>query len=387
MEDMSPHPIPSSLDRQNLNIFVFGPGKGEAMAIALPDAGWILVDGCRVTIDREEHFPALECYECLRNGPHDPLELVVWTHPHDDHYHGIREAIDRYLPRHIGIALVEEPEPGSIHAELASLGTHPSLPHDVKLEDTFNRVRTTFDRIAYHWAENPDSRWAASSDALPLSLGSVTVQALSPDRADLIDLYCLPSPDLRQALRSRANEFGIVLELAFGDSRLLLGADMPHANAGRVLPHGWSRIQERHPGSLSPHLFKVSHHGSAEAIPPRLFSCAPEGPWAITPFAQHHLPNPEDGAKGGMKQLLLRQGRLELTSAPGLSDPSSHGSTVTRGKLRDALQAKRAGLFQGGITIPPCGSIYDCAWGFRIDPRGGILERYAGTRALTVVEA
>jgi hypothetical protein len=39
------------LDRSLLHLFVAGPGYGEAVAVALPERGWLLVDGCSVDDD------------------------------------------------------------------------------------------------------------------------------------------------------------------------------------------------------------------------------------------------------------------------------------------------------------------------------------------------
>lgn len=36
-----------TLDRELLTVFVFGPGEGEALAVWLPNEGWLFVDACR----------------------------------------------------------------------------------------------------------------------------------------------------------------------------------------------------------------------------------------------------------------------------------------------------------------------------------------------------
>ncbi|MBK7402678.1 MAG: MBL fold metallo-hydrolase [Myxococcales bacterium] len=124
-------PLPAVLDRRHLHVFVSGPGEGESIAVALPDRGWFLVDGCYVQVDGVDQYPALVAYERWK-AVDDPVEALAWTHPHADHFDGIRETIERFPPRRVGVVVAEQPEPGSMCLESAAFAQHPLLPIDVR---------------------------------------------------------------------------------------------------------------------------------------------------------------------------------------------------------------------------------------------------------------
>lgn len=381
-------PFPDSLDRSLLHVFVFGADIGEAIAVALPQRGWILVDGCKVEVGEDEVFPALEAYLGLRDGEADPVELLVWTHPHADHYQGIRETIERYQPLRVGMTLVEAPLPGSASKELEAVGTHPTLPEDLRLQDVFKRVKSTFERVFLHWREKPDSRLPLSAQTSPLNLGATRVRAFSPEQAALKAFYDLGVDGLRAALKDRANEYSIVLGLEFGETRIVLGGDLPHrSRRGSVLPGAWNWIGANAPELADHDGFKVSHHGSAEAIPP-FFLARPDPPreWLVTPFARGHLPRPGDDASGGLQQLLRRAPELRLTSSVGLVVPPGPGARVLRDQLRIRLAVVEAGGFSRGLRAPAAVSPYDFAWGVAFNANRTVKRLYAGRQAITVVE-
>ena len=55
-----------ALDRNLLYVMVAGPGFGEGVAVALPERGWILVDGCRVDGPVGEDLPLAAIVERFR---------------------------------------------------------------------------------------------------------------------------------------------------------------------------------------------------------------------------------------------------------------------------------------------------------------------------------
>ncbi len=382
--------FPEALDRSLLHVFVFGADVGEAIAVALPERGWILVDGCKLEVGGDEVFPALEAYIGLRNGDDDPVELLVWTHPHADHYQGIREAIERYRPSRVGMTLLEAPAPGSARRELEALGTHPTLPEDLRLQDVFKQVKSTLERVFLHWRENPASRLPLSAQTSPLKLGATRVRAFSPDQVALKAFYDLGVDGLRAALKQRANEYSIVLGLEFGGTHVVLGGDLPHrSQGGSIVSHAWTWVEANAPELADHDGFKVSHHGSANAIPPSFRGGfdPPEPPeWIVTPFAREHLPRPGDDPKGGLRQLLQRVPEVRLTSSVGLVVPAERGACVLRDQLRARLDAIEAGGFSRGLRAPAAGGPFDFAWGVAFDENRAAKRLFAGRQAITVVE-
>ena len=70
-----------------IEVSVFGPGYGEAIALHIGDGKWILVDSC---IEPESKLPAsLHYLRSLNVDVNSAVKLVVATHWHDDHIRGI----------------------------------------------------------------------------------------------------------------------------------------------------------------------------------------------------------------------------------------------------------------------------------------------------------
>ena len=70
-----------------LEISIFGPGRGECILLHLGVNEWCVVDSCMARGTREP--VALEYLRSLNNDALNGLKLVVATHWHDDHIGGL----------------------------------------------------------------------------------------------------------------------------------------------------------------------------------------------------------------------------------------------------------------------------------------------------------
>lgn len=72
-----------------IEVSIFGPGYGEAIAVHVGNNKWILVDSC---IDSDTKTPAsIQYLNALGLNPADVVRLVVVTHWHDDHVRGLSQ--------------------------------------------------------------------------------------------------------------------------------------------------------------------------------------------------------------------------------------------------------------------------------------------------------
>jgi hypothetical protein len=82
LDELSIPPKPDELE-----ISIFGPGRGECIAIHLGDNEWCIVDSC---IPRGRTDPiAIEYLKRFGNETLENIRLIIATHWHDDHINGL----------------------------------------------------------------------------------------------------------------------------------------------------------------------------------------------------------------------------------------------------------------------------------------------------------
>lgn len=196
-----------------LHITILDVGQGDAILLEGPTGGRILVDTGpdpdRLLALLDERLPAWD----------RRLDLVVITHPHEDHVAGLALLLDRY--RIGGVA-----EPGMI-------GPGPG-------DAAFRRRMAELNR---------QTRVIAAGDRLALDGVRIAVQW--PPRG---------SVPLRPADGGTAvNNVSLVLDIRFGERRMLLTGDVEQQIDPRLLAAGLAE-----PGAPLD-VLKVAHHGSGTA--------------------------------------------------------------------------------------------------------------------------
>lgn len=360
--DALPSPLPAEL----LFLFVCGPGgatgKGaEALALALPGGGWLTVDSCKVGLD----LPQERIISRWRRSPAEPLLVSVLTHPHDDHAAGLGDLLDRLRPPLVAVTGNPPPEQDLARrvSELLSSGV---TSRDIA-SGTVRAALSAMQNLVSTGA----TRLVPMRDGETLVPGPARVRCIAPTDSEIRSLLgALP--------RHRANELSTVLEVTWGATRLLLGADLPwKSSGGKVLSSGWDSVDTRHPGLASHQGLKVPHHGSREALHPGLLGSAGTSPrlWVCTPYELSDLPrmNPGDGAD----QLLAAEPRLHLTKRPHQRDKAPSG-TLSIGSLRPAPGARSL------KTAPPDDPL-DAVWCFAFDDTGQLVGRWRGDAAVEVI--
>lgn len=73
-----------------IEVSLFGPGKGEALALHLGQGKWMLVDSCRKKQNTPVH---LEYLQNLGVNVWEAVDLIVITHWHTDHIEGLNDVV------------------------------------------------------------------------------------------------------------------------------------------------------------------------------------------------------------------------------------------------------------------------------------------------------
>ncbi len=370
------------LDRSLLYLFVAGPGEGEGIAIALPGAGWILVDGCRSQKKgRPDRFPLEKLVRTFANG--DRVELMVLTHPHRDHVHGFAELLETLPPRRVGVVGVSEP----MHTIVDEVD---ELVHLRKTASTGDALRAgavlTALRAIDTWVD-AGGTLLGLNDGTKIEYRDVGLLARAPDPGYLAEL--VEQGAFGKACRTRTNSLSCVLELQYRSTRVVLGGDLPVRDHGGEIPSGWNLVMRRHKHLGYHHALKVPHHGSKDALHADLVGpFATHRAWVLTPYNSSSLPCTDED--DGLDLLLRGQSPVMLT-AMSLSKrfqvAQGQGRVTPRQLERMGRALKKGGTFTDEDSTYRTGTALDAldpVWCVALDDRSNIVGRWRGNAALEV---
>lgn len=266
---MSKRSRPESTPPQpdEFEVSIFGPGKGEAIAVHVGGGDWVTVDSC-VEQTTKRH-PVLEYFEKIGVDAGRQVRLVVGSHAHDDHVAGISKLFraaqtakfvsspaltsEEFFRAVEADADIEEHLRQSVRREFA--GIHDEVKRrGVGSDGLGSWMRATVQRVL--WSR-------AAYGATP----ATRVVALSPSdvacqRAEALLAEGLAEVGSRRRLAaSDPNEFSVALWVDLGDASVLLGADLERGPAGC----GWQAVVRTHHPGRPAGLHKVPHHGSKHA--------------------------------------------------------------------------------------------------------------------------
>jgi competence protein ComEC len=250
----------------HLRVTFLDVGQGDAILVQTPSGRQVLVDGGP---DPEVLARAL--------GNHMPfwdrsLDVVVLTHPHEDHVAGLTEALRRYR-----IGLVVE----------------RTLPYS---SPTYAQWRRAVE------AEGARHLEAAAGQQVHLGDGVVLRVLNPPDR-------------LLEGTGADEDNNSVVLRLDYGNTSFLLAGEV-HEEAERLL------VREN--GSLHATVLKVAHHGSDTSTSAPFLAAVSPALAVISVGADNRFGHP---SREVMKRLRgrLPPERLLLTSTSGAIQVVSDG--------------------------------------------------------------
>ena len=375
------------LDRRWLHLFVCGPGVGEGLALALPGSGWVFVDSCKI----EEQLPQKLLLEQYRSsGDVDLLHAMVLTHPHQDHASGFAELVDVLVPE--AIAATGNPPPKYHLVEAVQALLSSVSPQVTSAQTPAATVRAAA-RAIKEWERRTGRQLLPLRDGEAISTGTspASIACRAPSGADITSLLG-PPPSIH--LRKNANHLSAVLEVIFGQTRVVLGGDLPRYESlkGKAVPvaSGWDAVLARHP-QLAGHVgLKVPHHASTYALHPDLVSPAASNAraWYVTPYRSAGLPR--TGSGEGLAQLLAAEPAVHVTAPPASCERKGWvpPSVVTLQQLHTEAAMAPTGdpLLDRGTEIRGSGpkAPLDNIWCVAFDDTGQVVGRWRGPQAFEV---
>ncbi len=332
-----------------LEVSLFGPGYGEAIAVHFGAGHWMLVDSCEI---HDEGEPASLSYLAKIGADVGKcVKLVVATHWHDDHMRGLG-------------AIVDAAE--SAQVWIPSLFQKNEMQHLLKMYSSRTAMEETqsgLDELnaVFEVLESRKSRNApfspvklASADKILFeenlsSLGdgcNVAIYSLSPsDEAVLQAMLALGKylPEIREQKKRIAvpskNRSSVVLWCMIGGHRILLGADLERTASPQS---GWSVIvEESQAVDGKADVFKVPHHGSENGHHDAVWNdLLVSNPLALlTPFNKGRvkLPTTEDIAR-----LRKLSPHVYSSARPPVDGYTKWRNPVVREKIKDVAESMKS---------------------------------------------
>jgi len=274
-----------------IEIAVFGPGFGEAIAVHVGEGQWFLVDSC---LEPGSKLPASHHYLKQLGVSANQVKAIVASHWHDDHVRGISELADLYPDADFLMSSALN----SIEAT-AFLSAHNAIT-----APGLSRGATELYKVLQRRANVFHVHQRSSILELVANGRNIRVAALSPVPAAFTQSilhFAQYLPDkkggspVNHAPELKPNLEAIAIHIDFDGDAALLGSDLEdHHSCGwtAVVSDAWCAA--RHPGSA----YKVAHHGSRTGEQPEIWTTLLEQSPSIsmTPFnlGSVKLPTDED---------------------------------------------------------------------------------------------
>lgn len=299
-----------------LEISLFGPGYGEALAIHIGKGRWVLVDSCL----NPDNTPAAMAY--LAGLERAEVVQIVATHWHDDHIRGISRLIEAAPDAQVVISSVlsrkEFLKLVAIHRG-GVLANTSGIDEFAAVLRCLQRRKAGNARFGAPTCAVADRLLLRDLDALG-EARPVSLYALSPSDAAILQAQLAFSqmmPVARAAKRRvaspRPNHASVALWLEAGEHRVLLGADLERTTDVET---GWSAIAQRSTvvAGATAEVFKLPHHGSETGHAEEVWDGLVRDSTALlTPFnrGKKPLPTEEDLAR-----IASRSREVLLTARP-----------------------------------------------------------------------
>ena len=278
-----------------LELSLFGSGCGECAVVHLGANEWMVVDSC---LDEHDSPVSLAYLKKLGIDAAKQVLIVVASHWHDDHVHGLSAVFEECKKAKVvfasALTTIE------FQTVMEAYGDDRMLPGSSGVQEMKGVIKCLESRST---ASPSPHELSCANKRIHLrgSIGEcspIEVWTLSPsDSAALLAIRHIAAWSNRSKKPKRRvesqspNHLATVLWVDMGGRRMLLGADLEESNRPDL---GWQAIlcsKSRPSGKAE--VFKVPHHGSCNAHSPGVWQGMLDNPVsALTPFTRSSLPRP-----------------------------------------------------------------------------------------------
>jgi len=320
-----------------IEVTLFGPGFGEAIAVHLGQSEWLLVDSC---IDPSSKKPAAETYLHSIGVQPSCVKGLVASHWHDDHVRGFGRLAEIYPEAELNISSVFSDKEALVFLAAYSGLSVPTLTRGTG--EVYRALLAKKEHYHLHQRSIVLERNDAHGSRYVRVTAMSPVQAtVSSSMARLAQYIPTGSTDenISHAPTFSPNIEAVVIHIDWNGEAVLLGSDLEEHTK-----YGWSALLEdsvsskRAPASL----YKVAHHGSASGDHPNIWKdlLAEQSIACLTPFnnGRHKLPNDSDRerVRGLVKSAFIASGAtrkpdLESEKLKRLGDICTDLSRVNAG--------------------------------------------------------
>ncbi len=241
-----------------LHVHFLDVGQGDSILIVTPEGRQVLVDGGPGEIEAVgavgSRLPFMD----------RDLDMVVATHPDEDHFRGLIEVLDRYRVDAV--------------LESSTVSTSP---------------------LYQGWRK-------VLEDRQPQRIVAVMGQTIALDGSTRLEVLNPPARPIR-GVGSDSNNNGVVLRLVYDEVSFLLTADIEAEVEERLVREGYA---------LESTVLKVSHHGSRSSTTPQFLAAVSPRAAVVSAGADNPYGHPHPEVMGRLKATLGEE-MVYLTAEQG----------------------------------------------------------------------
>lgn len=308
-------------NENELEISIFGPGYGESIVLYIPQIGWGIIDSCVLQDKKRTVVLPLEYLLSLLKPQFPKLAFVILTHPHEDHYKGIDQVLQKYPGGTERVCWYEGNGVRELKTYIVQqkVGWRQVLPGLVEIFNALNEAvksgaqqRRLSEMTEVFEQKNIKIEGYGTTD--------IRMMALSPSAAStqkyvekLFEAFPQPGAPVLPIKDEAHNLISVALLLKLGDLQIVLGSDVENGLDDYT---GWKGIVfNRDCPDLWANLVKVAHHGSENGFNSFAWEkhCSKKKPLAvITPFCKGNVILPKEKDVEKLKEFSEKVG---LTSS------------------------------------------------------------------------